>query len=98
MADTEWGEWDAAPGESPDDCLRSLNADKITQLSNIVTPGAITDGAITDGDITDGAIADGDITKDALTEGATENDANNIQFGLVTANGTPKVFVNGKGL
>ena len=88
MADTEWGEWDAAPGESPDDCLRSLNADKITQLSNIVTPGAITDGAI----------ADGDITKDALTEGATENDANNIQFGLVTANGTPKVFVNGKGL
>ena len=57
---TEWGEWDALPGENPDDCLRSQNADNITQISNVITPGAITDGAITDGAITDGAIADGD--------------------------------------
>ena len=36
---TEWGEWDALPGENPDDCLRSQNADHITQLSNVITPG-----------------------------------------------------------
>ena len=27
MTGTEWGEWDALPGENPDDCLRSQNAD-----------------------------------------------------------------------
>ena len=56
LSGTEWGEWDAASGENPDDCLRSENADKITLISNVVTPGAITDGAITDGAVTtDGA-------------------------------------------
>ena len=34
---TEWGEWDALPGENPDDCLRSQNADHITQISNVIT-------------------------------------------------------------
>ena len=51
VSGTEWGEWDALPGENPDDCLRSQNADHITQISNVMTPGAITDGAITDGAI-----------------------------------------------
>ena len=52
MTGTEWGEWDALPGENPDDCLRSQNADHITQISNVITPGAISDGAITDGAVT----------------------------------------------
>jgi len=26
---TTWGAWDELPGENPDDCLRSQNADKI---------------------------------------------------------------------
>jgi hypothetical protein len=85
-ADAEWGEWDAAPGENPDDCLRSQNADKITEISNVVTDGAVTDGAITDGAITDGAITEGDVSYGATASGD------------VTANGTAKVFVNGKAL
>ena len=88
---TEWGEWDALPGENPDDCLRSENADKITQVSNVVTPGAITDGDIADGAISDGAISDGTITEGAIAYG-------DITSGAVTANGTAKVFVNGKAL
>ena len=96
MTGTEWGEWDALPGENPDDCLRSQNADHITQISNVVTPGAITDGAITDGAITDGAITDGAITDGAITDGGIAYGA--ITSGAVTANGTAKVFVNGKAL
>jgi hypothetical protein len=89
---TEWGEWDAAPGENPDDCLRSQNADKITAISNVITPGAITDGAIADGAIEDGAISeDGAITEGDIAYGATTS-------GAVTANGSGKVFVNGKAL
>ena len=94
MTDAEWGEWDALPGENPDDCLRSQNADHITQISNVVTPGAITDGAITDGAITDGDITDGAITDGAITDGDIAYGA--ITSGTVTANGTAKVFVNGK--
>jgi hypothetical protein len=93
---TEWGEWDALPGENPDDCLRSENADKITQISNVVTPGEITDGEITDGVVTDGAITDGAITEGAITEGSLAYGA--ITSGAVTPNGTAKVFVNGKAL
>ena len=96
MTGTEWGEWDALPGENPDDCLRSQNADHITQISNVITPGAITDGAVTDGAITDGAITDGAITDGAITDGAIAYGA--ITAGDVTANGTAKVFVNGKAL
>ena len=36
VTDVAWGEWDALPGENPDDCLRSQNADKITQISNVI--------------------------------------------------------------
>ena len=58
-----------AQGENPDDCLRSQNADKITQISNVVTPGLVTDGAVTDGAISDGAITDGVVTDGAVTDG-----------------------------
>ena len=96
MTGTEWGEWDALPGENPDDCLRSQNADKITQISNVITDGAVTDGAITDGAITDGAITDGAITDGAITEGDIAY--GDITSGAVTPNGPAKVFVNGKAL
>jgi hypothetical protein len=95
-ADAEWGEWDAAPGENPDDCLRSQNADKITKISNVVTPGAITDGVVTDGAITDGAIEDGAVTEGEISEGGITDGA--VTSGAVTPNGSAKVFVNGKAL
>ena len=96
MADVEWGEWDAAPGENPDDCLRSQNADHISEISNVVTPGAITDGAISDGAVTDGEITDGAIADGGITNGG-------IQYGAVTSgatinNGPANVFVNGKAI
>ena len=94
MTGTEWGEWDALPGENPDDCLRSQNADHITQISNVVTHGAITDGDITDGDITDGDITDGDITDGAITDGDITYGDHHPRRG--DPNGTAKVFVNGK--
>jgi hypothetical protein len=87
---------DAAPGENPDDCLRSQNADKITQISNVITPGAITDGKVTDGAIADGAITEGAITEGGITEGSIAYGASTP--GTVTANGPAKVFVNGKAL
>jgi hypothetical protein len=97
IAGVEWGEWDAAPGENPDDCLRSSNADKITAISNVITPGAITDGAIADGVVTEGAIVPGSMTEGAITEGVTEYDAN-IASGAVTHSGPAKLFVNGRPL
>ena len=97
VTDTEWGEWDAASGENPADCLRSQNADHITQISNVITPGAITPGEITDGAITDGAIEDGAITAGAITEGAI-TEVGEVTSGEVTANGPAKVFVNTKPL
>jgi hypothetical protein len=96
VSGTEWGEWDAAPGENPDDCLRSQNADKITQISNVITPGATTDGAVTDGAITDGEMKDGEIKDGAITEGVIAYGA--TTSGDVTPNGPAKVFVNGKAL
>ncbi|WP_431682186.1 hypothetical protein [Kitasatospora sp. KL5] len=70
VAGVDWGAWDAAPGENPDDCRRSSNADKITALSNVITPAAITDGPVTDGAVVDGAITPGSIAGGAVTEGA----------------------------
>jgi flagellar biosynthesis/type III secretory pathway protein FliH len=96
VSGAEWGEWDAAPGENPDDCLRSQNADKITAISNVITPGEITDGEVTDGAITDGAITDGAITEGGITEGSIAYGASTS--GAVTPNGPAKVFVNGKAL
>ena len=58
---TEWGEWDAESGENPADCLRSQNADKITQISNVITPGAITDGVVTGGTTAIGGTTQGAI-------------------------------------
>ena len=81
-----WGEWDALPGENPDDCLRSQNADHITQISNIVTPGAITDGNIADRAITDGAITDGDTAPGNVTYVLP------VRTGPVTNVGAAKVF------
>jgi hypothetical protein len=89
VAGVEWGEWDALPGENPDDCLRSENADKITQVDNVITDGAITDGAIEDGAITEGDTAEGETTEVDVAYGA-------IESGEVKASGTAKVFVNGK--
>lgn len=74
---TEWGEWDALPGENPDDCLRSQNADKITQISNDITAGAVTDGVVTDGAIADGVVPDGAIADGEITEG-------DIAYGTIT--------------
>jgi hypothetical protein len=88
VTDTEWGEWDTLPGENPDDCLRSQNADHITQINNVVTPGAITDGVITDGGIEDGTIEDGTITEGDITEASITSGA--ITSGTVTANGTAR--------
>ena len=90
----EWGEWDALPGENPDDCLRSLNADKITQISNVVTDGDLPDGALTDG-ASPTATPDG-----ALTEGTSPTATPLRQHPSRRANATAptKVFVNGKAL
>jgi hypothetical protein len=85
-ADAEWGEWDAAPGENPDDCLRSQNADKITAISNVITEGVVTDGVVTDGAIEDGAITEGDMAYGVVASGG------------VIPNGPAKVSVNGKAL
>jgi len=93
--ETTRGEWDALPGENPDDCLRSQNADKITQLSNVVLPGLVTDGAVTDGAVSDGDITDGDVTDGAITDGAISyGDITNV--GARINVGTATVFVNGK--
>ncbi|WP_345802426.1 hypothetical protein AAIB33_04830 [Microbacterium sp. AZCO] len=94
ISGTEWGDWDAAPGENPDDCLRSDNADKITDLSNVITPGAITGGAVVDGAISDGAVTAAGIVESAITEGAVSYGA--ITRGEVTKSGPAALFVNGK--
>ena len=63
-ADVTWSGWDAAPGESPADCLRTdtINGEPaVTELVNEVTNGDTHDGAITDGAYTDGAIAGNDV-------------------------------------
>ena len=88
----EWGEWDALPGENPDDCLRSQNADHITQLSNVITDGAVTEGLVTDGAITVGGVEDGAITEGAITpiEPPTYGD---VDSGDVVNDGLAKVFV-----
>ena len=91
MTGTEWGEWDALPGENPDDCLRSQNADHITQLSNVITPGAVTDGTVTDGAIVDGDVTDGDVTDGAITDGAITL-IDPVRFGPVVNDGAAKVF------
>jgi hypothetical protein len=93
---TQWGDWDAAPGENPDDCLRSATADKITLLENVITPGAVTDGPIVDGAVTDGVITPGDTTGGAITEGEITYTA--VTAGAVTPSGPAKLFVNGKAL
>ena len=79
VSGSEWGEWDAASGENPADCLRSENADKITLISNVVTPGAITDGAVVVGNTEPGMslgeyVVAGGITYGEITEGAVTND------------------------
>lgn len=94
---TEWGAWDALPGENPDDCLRSSNAGHITQISNVITPGTVTDGAITEGTVTPGAVTPGTITDGAITANPYSL-AGNVTNGPVITSGPTKVFVNGKAL
>ncbi|MEU6275084.1 hypothetical protein ABZ871_22105 [Streptomyces populi] len=96
MSATVWGAWDAAPGENPDDCLRSSNADKITQLSNVITEGAVTDGTVTAGGVTDGGVTDGGVTEGGVTEGGVTYGTE--VSGARTTVGSAKVFVNGKAL
>ncbi|WP_030274548.1 hypothetical protein [Streptomyces sp. NRRL B-24484] len=91
-----WDAWDAAPGENPDDCLRSSNADKITQLSNVITPGAITDGPVTAGAVVGGAVVPGSVTDGPVTEGAIAY--GDTVTGAKTPTGPVKLFVNGKAL
>ena len=88
---TEWGEWDALPGENPDDCLRSQNADHITQISNVITPGAITDGAVTDGAIVGGDVTDGPSPRSTIADGAITL-IDPVRFGAVVNDGAAKVF------
>jgi hypothetical protein len=97
ISDTEWGAWDALPGENPDDCLRSQNADKITQISNVISEGTTTDGAITEGIVMPGAISNGIVTDGAISEGLTAL-VGAITAGPVTTAGPTAVFVNGKAL
>jgi len=91
VADTEWGDWDALPGENPDDCLRSQNADHISQLNNVITPGAVTDGTVTDGAIMDGDVTDGAITDGAIADGAVTL-IDPVRFGEVVNDGAATVF------
>ena len=90
MTGVEWGEWDALPGENPDDCLRSQNADHITQISNVITHGAVTDGAITDGAITAAQTDAGAVIGEYDVPGAIAYGA--ITHGAVTNDGAAKVF------
>ena len=102
VTDVAWGEWDALPGENPDDCLRSQNADKITQISNVIDDDnldtisilntvendVLTDVHVKDGDVLDGLITPGTVTPiDPVRT-----------TGPVTANGTAKVFVTYNGI
>jgi hypothetical protein len=96
LADVQWGDWVAAPGETPSDCDRDANADKVSDYSNVVTPGAITDGAVADGPIVEGAVVPGDVTEGDVTEGVVQYGA--VQYGLRTATGPKTLFVNGKAL
>ena len=86
----EWGEWDAAPGENPDDCLRSTNADHVTQISDVVTDGAVTDGAVTDGAIIEGATTSGAVIDE--DEVAGEITLGTTTAGDRTNDGSAKVF------
>ena len=90
MSGTEWGEWDAEPGENPADCLRSENADKITLISNVVTPGAITDGDISDGAVVVGDTDPGAELGEYVVDGAIEYGA--INYGDVVRSNTGQVF------
>lgn len=58
LSTVAWGEWYAEQGENPDDCMRSQNADHITQISNVITEGVVTDGDITDGAVNEGETSD----------------------------------------
>ena len=98
MTGTEWGEWDALPGENPDDCLRSQNADHITQISNVVTPGAITDGVTERHRRRDHRRRDHRRRDHRRRDHRRHIAYGDITSGAVTANGTAKVFVNGKAL
>ncbi len=65
-----WGDWVAEPGENPADCLRTdtgTGTPVVTDLSNVITPGAITDGEVTDGAITEGAVSYGPVVTGATT-------------------------------
>ena len=90
LTGTEWGEWDALPGENPDDCLRSQNADHITQIDNVVTPGAVTDGIVTDGAIT--SARPPRALSSVSTTCRSRSTYGEITTGDVTNNGLAKVF------
>jgi hypothetical protein len=98
VSGTEWGEWDALPGENPDDCLRSQNADHITQLSNVVTPGAVTDGATTNGDVvvSNDVVPGISLGEYVVNGGITLIDP--VHTGDVVNDGTAKVFATVGGL
>jgi hypothetical protein len=102
IADVAWGDWDALPGENPDDCLRSVNADKITQISNVIDAGdlatvsivrTVENDVLTNVHVVDGIVEDGLITPGAVTPIDPVRAA-----GPVTANGAAKVFVTYNGV
>jgi len=90
VSGVEWGEWDADSGENPADCLRSQNADHITQISNVITEGDVTDGAIKDGDVTVGSTEAGAEFGEYVVNGGIEY--GKITEGAVTNDGAAKVF------
>jgi hypothetical protein len=93
VAGVEWGEWNALPGENPDDCLRSQNADKITQISNVLTYGDPTNITVIDGEVTPGVIAPGAVTPGQVKYSGNVEGDGAIEYGPVVA-GAYKLFVS----
>jgi len=96
--DVTWGEWDALPGENPDDCLRGQNADKITQISNDIdglnlnavnVTSTVVSPTLTNVHVEDGAIEDGAITPGRITPTAPE-----VPTSAITPVGLSTVTVN----
>ena len=67
-------------GENPADCLRNDTVNGVpvvTDLSNVIT-----EGAVVDGDVVDGALHEGDVTNvGGITYGATTLFVNGKQIG-----------------
>lgn len=59
--ETEWGGWQAEPGENPADCLRNDRAE-VTDLVDVTVYGDVVEGDITPGDVTLGVESAGAVS------------------------------------